>query len=195
MKYTPNGQHTPSLIRKIFKILTMGVIARLNRFGTKSGLFDELKIVPFANNEESPFEIHICKNKTNYPKLSNMGYGLSQILPLVVELLLRTGSIHFCIQQPEVHLHPKAQAAFGDLLYDVVIGSSNRLFVETHSDYVIDQFRLRMAQFGDPYVQTKVLYFEKVLGQNKVHTIDIDQKGCYSEKQPKSLDNSSLKRN
>ena len=70
----------------------------------------------------------------------DVGYGVSQILPLLVELLSDDESI-FLLQQPEVHLHPSAQAALGSLFCRSA-ASGLQLIVETHSDYIVDRILL-----------------------------------------------------
>ena len=75
--------------------------------------------------------------------LIDVGYGVSQVLPLLVELLpILSGASLFLLQQPEVHLHPSAQAALGSLFCTTVRASGRQLIVETHSEYIIDRIRM-----------------------------------------------------
>ena len=55
----------------------------------------------------------------------NVGYGVSQSLPIMVELLAREKDTWFAIQEPEIHLHPRAQAALGDVLFEMAVGAKN----------------------------------------------------------------------
>ena len=70
-----------------------------------------------------------------------MGYGVSQVLPLLLELLIEDGYPRFLLQQPEVHLHPRAQAALGSLFCSTA-SSGRQLIVETHSEYIVDRVRM-----------------------------------------------------
>ena len=82
--------------------------------------------------------------------LIDVGYGVSQVLPIVTELL-RGNSIMelfrgippsiFLLQQPEVHLHPSAQAALGSFFCQVA-KPDHQLVVETHSDHLLDRVRM-----------------------------------------------------
>jgi predicted ATPase len=77
--------------------------------------------------------------------VADVGYGISQILPVIVQgLLMRPGGTYM-VQQPELHLHPDAQAALADFfLYLAYYGV--RVVVETHSEYLLLRLRRRLAE-------------------------------------------------
>ena len=110
-----------------------------------------------------------------------MGYGVSQTLPLLTELLDTEVSTMFLLQQPEVHLHPQAQAELGTLFCDVASGDEHQtlgdhqLFVETHSDYIIDRVRMdvRDGATGLRPEDVSILYFEPGDLAVKIHSITI----------------------
>jgi predicted ATPase len=86
------------------------------------------------------------------------GFGLSQLLPIVVEMHLRERSL-ILIEQPELHLHPRLQARVGQLLRDAVTGQNqNRFLIETHSEHLILRIR-RLIRQGllDPKL-VRILY-------------------------------------
>ena len=97
---------------------------RLEKFGSDSGLFDEISIESFGRTDDAtPFQIQIRKFggklKGNRRNLIDVGYGVSQALPIITELLRPDASSMFLLQQPEVHLHPSAQAALGSLFCSI----------------------------------------------------------------------------
>lgn len=116
--FTPEGDHTPYIIRKHFssKDKAYKLVDLLNSFGESSGLFT--KVVPhtFGKDPAAPFEIQIDLNGSRL-NIRNVGYGVSQVLPVIIEMLNRPEGHSFAIQQPEVHLHPRAQAALGELIH------------------------------------------------------------------------------
>ncbi|APC41040.1 AAA family ATPase [Clostridium estertheticum] len=156
------------------------IIESINRFGKESGLFDSLEIKSYSRGKISPFEVNICFNNKSY-KIANVGYGVSQILPIIVSALNDEYELQI-IQQPEVHLHPRAQAAFGEFIYNM--WSENRTFiVETHSDFIIDRFRI-CTKMHNKNNDSQVLFFERTDAGNNVYNIDIDENGNYSDNQP-----------
>ena len=81
--------------------------------------------------------------------LTDVGFGVSQVLPVLVQgLLMRTGGIYL-VQQPEIHLHPDAQAGLADFfIYLASYGVTT--VVETHSEYLLLRLRRRLAEGAKP---------------------------------------------
>lgn len=78
--------------------------------------------------------------------LTDVGFGISQVLPVIVQgFLARENSITL-IEQPEIHLHPKMQADLADLAIDIVNSRPRRLIIETHSEYLLKRLRRRIAE-------------------------------------------------
>jgi predicted ATPase len=94
--------------------------------------------------------------------------------------MLQSKSGLFSIQQPEVHLHPKAQSAFGGFLYQVVQHEKGTMtsVVETHSDYIIDRFRYRMKE-SENKVPAQVLFFRNDGKHNIITSVKIKNDGKY----------------
>lgn len=79
--------------------------------------------------------------KSDFQRPQNVGFGLTQLFPIIVAILAaREGDI-ILIENPEVHLHPKAQQDVGTLLARVA-ASGVQVVVETHSDHVLNGVRL-----------------------------------------------------
>lgn len=76
--------------------------------------------------------------------LTNVGVGVSQVLPIVVMALLAPRSSLIVLEQPELHLHPKVQARLADFFIALAVDGKQTLS-ETHSEYLIDRLRLRVA--------------------------------------------------
>lgn len=186
--FTPEGVHTPYIIRKILR--SRGDRARdfaklLREFGVSSGLFKNVTAHSFGKALGVPFEVVVELEQVPL-NLTNVGYGVSQVLPLVVEMLTSPKGRWFAIQQPEVHLHPKAQAALGDLMHRLARETDHHYVVETHSDYLVDRFRLGIKKTGYPK-DTQVLFFERTNKGNVANVLRIDESGRYPEDQPKSF--------
>lgn len=99
----------------------------------------------------------IHKLKVNQNGLSlditDVGFGISQLLPVIVQGFYTTMDSLTIIEQPEVHLHPRMQADLGDLFIDIVFPniqnaehrSTKNLLIETHSEYLLKRIRRRIA--------------------------------------------------
>lgn len=155
---------------------------RLEEFGKSSELFDEISVRSFGKSDRDPFQIQVRKfgkrRKGPWRNLIDVGYGVSQALPVLTELLRPDALTMLLLQQPEVHLHPQAQAALGTLFCQVAAGG-RQLVIETHSDYIIDRVRMdvRDGTTGLKPEDVSILYFEPGDLSVKIHSIRIDQAG------------------
>jgi hypothetical protein len=185
-RFSPDGQHTPYVIREQLansKNVTNAFKKALDAFGKASGLFEAVGITQFGDDSASPFELTVTLG-TKPLRVNSVGYGVSQILPVVVELLTHGKKSWLAIQQPEVHLHPKAQAALGDVLFHAAIEEAQTLFVETHSDYLIDRFRLSMRDHKHSKGFAQVIFFERINDGNSIYSMILDDTGEYPDDQP-----------
>ena len=183
----PEGENTPTYLAGLYhrdadewQILK----GKLENFGQSSGLFDEISIKPFGKFDGTPFQLQIRKSapkgrrKGPQRNLLDVGYGVSQVLPLLTELLRADGPSMFLLQQPEVHLHPKAQAALGSL-FCALAGPERQLIVETHSDYLIDRVSMdiRDKKTSLKPEDVSILYFEPGDLAVKIHSLRHDEMG------------------
>jgi predicted ATPase len=77
---------------------------------------------------------------TDFHRPIHVGFGLTQVLPIVVAGLSATKGDILLIENPEVHLHPAGQALMGQFLADVA-GAGVQVIVETHSDHILNGIR------------------------------------------------------
>jgi len=97
------------------------------------------------------FELTVKVNKNSRSaSLDDVGFGISQFLPIVVaDLQLGDESTH-CIAQPEIHLHPRVQARFGDYMVKQINQSLKNYIVETHSEYLLNLAKRRAGDSNPP---------------------------------------------
>jgi hypothetical protein len=177
---SPEGSHIPYILARLKAFKPddwKGVRANLVEFGIAAGLFNDIDVKKFSTSPSSPFQIavNIAGPSSN---LVDVGYGVSQALPVVAETLqARRGSL-FLLQQPEVHLHPKAQAALGSYLANVARQRRLTIVVETHSDYLIDRIRMDVRdKRGLEPKDVCIIFFERHGLDVTMRQIVIDDKG------------------
>ena len=156
---------------------------QLEQFGRDAGLFSELAVRKLGKSGSDPFQLQV---KARGPKanIKDVGYGVSQILPILVRLAHRTEhTATALIQQPEVHLHPRGQAALSSILISLLgprrsRGSPSRFVIETHSDYMIDRARIAIRRGEIRADDVSLVYLEpKYRGGVAVHNIRFDEIG------------------
>lgn len=150
----------------------------LNLFGKLSGLFTRFDITKLTSQDSGPFQLKVTVRGRS-SNIADVGYGVSQALPLMTDLIEGgSGRSAFLFQQPEVHLHPKAQAALGTIFSEHISEHSNSFIIaETHSDYLIDRVRIEVRNKRLSPGLINILYFDASEKDVKIHEITLDQEG------------------
>lgn len=78
--------------------------------------------------------------------ITDVGFGISQVLPIIIQGFLSDEESLTIIEQPEIHLHPKMQADLGDLFIDIVTSEKKKMVIETHSEYLLRRIRRRISE-------------------------------------------------
>ncbi len=173
-EFTPEGEHIPFVLSGILNDASARNI--LERFGVASGLFNHIGIKKLGNKISDPIQV-LVTNSGRPANLLDVGYGVSQALPVVVESVLVAPEQLLLFQQPEVHLHPRSQAALGSLFVDLHQESNKQFVIETHSDYIIDRVRQEVARGRVAADDVQILYFEKRGSETNVFPIALDKRG------------------
>jgi hypothetical protein len=174
------GAHIPYALRDMEKSLGVAKYAdfrsALLEYGKDSDLFDDIVAQRIGSDSDSSFRIMVTVGgrKRN---LVDVGYGVSQVLPILVNALAIIRPRRFLIQQPEIHLHPQAQAALGSLLARTLSDGGHSYVIETHSDYILDRIRIGVAEGTVAAEEVLFLFLERTKSGSVVHPIEIDGAG------------------
>ena len=93
-------------------------------------------------------------------KPQNVGFGISYVLPVLVSLLTSVPEDIVIIENPEAHLHPRGQAEMGNLIARAA-AYGIQVFVETHSDHVINGIRVAVKKGIVKPEDVNIAFFER----------------------------------
>lgn len=113
---------------------------------------------------------YVSSITVNDSNIEDVGFGVSQVLPILVDGLLAEPGRTLLIEQPEIHLHPRMQM----MLADFLIAMSNLgkiLVVETHSDHIVNRIvrRCMEEKSGTLYKNIAFYYIDKTDGISNVY--------------------------
>jgi len=97
---------------------------------------------------------------SNAYRATNVGFGISYTLPILVAILSSSAGSLLLVENPEAHLHPKGQAEMGGLLARAADGGV-QVLVETHSDHVLNGIRLAVHAGQVSPTDVRLHYFER----------------------------------
>lgn len=100
------------------------------------------------------------KGRSNYYRSTNIGFGISYVLPIIVVSLIALPGETIIIDTPEAHLHPKGQVRIGELLANVA-KSGVQVIIETHSDHILNAARISVYDDILEPDQVSVNYVER----------------------------------
>jgi predicted ATPase len=88
--------------------------------------------------------MQVTLDGTGRHDITEIGFGVSQIVPVIVAGLLQPIGSWYAVDLPEAHLHPRPQAAIADFFCSLAL-SGRSMLVETHSEMFVHRLRLRAA--------------------------------------------------
>ena len=147
---------------------------KLVAFGQSSGLFTDIHVRRLGTSMGDPFQLQI---KVNGPRANviDVGYGVNQLLPILVRLFNVDSEVTFLMQQPEVHLHPKGQAELSSLFAALVKQRRHRFVIETHSDAMINRARIEIMNKRIAPEDVSLIYLEPAGNSVNVHNVRFDE--------------------
>ncbi len=153
------------------------------------GISLNTKYVPEVNKVILDYQFDLLNDKTNSYRPKNVGFGISYVLPVVLALLTAKEGKIIVIENPESHVHPRGQAELGKLIA-LAASVGAQLFVETHSDHILNGIRVAVKENLVDNSKVNVMFFEKTTTEKeqftKITQIKVDPKGELSE-YPKNM--------
>ena len=147
--------------------------------------------------------IYLTHQSTDTPvTLADVGFGINQILPVILQGVTSRRKI-ICIEQPEIHLHPRLQANIADFLIETsrvdmkeewidgkkeigtIRGPRNQWIVETHSEMIIRRLQTRIREGKISHKDVSVLYVDpQDDGSSTIQQLRLDENGYWLDDWP-----------
>ena len=123
--------------------------------------------------------------------IADVGFGVSQTLPVIVALLVAQPGQAVYLEQPEIHLHPRAQARMGKLLSEAA-QRGVRVIVETHSSLLLRAIQTLVAKNDISPDLVKLHWFTRQEdGSTEVKSADLDEDGAFGD-WPEDFDETAI---
>ena len=132
--------------------------------------------------------ITLVDKRTETPvTLADVGFGINQLLPIIIEGIASEPDAIICVEQPEIHLHPRLQANIADLMIETSHQPMKQWIVETHSELLILRLQRRIRQGKLKPSDVSVLYVDPndTDGQGSIiKKLELDENGDFLDEWP-----------
>jgi hypothetical protein len=140
-------------------------------------LINSFRLEPVAPNR-SDYEVRVKNTPTSVEVLlPDVGFGVSQVLPVLVLCYYVPEGSTVIIEQPEIHLHPSAQSELADMLIDVVKNRKVQVIMESHSEHLLRRLQRRIAEGELPAEDAAIYFCSMEDGASKAEELKIGDDG------------------
>ena len=179
-KHTPGvGRHGEDTVTALFsgRIQLRSLDEQIPKWLQRLDLIDSYRLNPISDTEKD-YEFLVRKYKGGPEvRLTDVGFGVSQVLPvLVLCYYVPEGSI-LILEQPEAHLHPKVQSELADLLIEVVKNRRLQIILESHSEHLLIRLMRRIAEEQISADDTAFYFCEMNEGTSEIERLNVDDYG------------------
>jgi len=144
------------------------------------GLIYDFKVKPIGDGRKE-HEVLIKINEDSPEVLiTDVGFGISQILPVLVQCFYVSPKSTIIFEQPEIHLHPSVQSHLGDLFIETTKSRENgknrdiQVIIESHSEHLIRRIQRRIAEEVISPEDVAIYFIRQQKGQAKLEELQID---------------------
>jgi len=168
--------------------LRAGIEEQISKWFQVNGIAKGIRV---TNLTPRHFEVCLLDFKGKQHNICDVGFGCSQVLPVLVgglNLFLRAEQPNrrspiYVVQEPEIHLHPNAQASLGSFFVGLAT-FGGQLFVETHSDNLVVRVARHVARGDIEPSLVRIFYIEDKEGEKVVTEIGFDEDGRFTPEWP-----------
>lgn len=163
------------------------IATEISRWFRVTGIADSIYIKSISPRH---FEIVLVDQNSFEHNICDVGFGCAQVLPVLTASLNLFGgrrplreSPMLIVQEPEIHLHPNAQASLGSFFAGLV-PDDGQIFLETHSDNMVLRLARHVADGTISPDDLKIFYIHKVDGTSEVAEVKVGDDGIFTDDWP-----------
>ncbi len=123
------------------------------------------------------FRVVVTTNEDVTVDLMHMGFGISQILPIITQGCISAQNSLLIVEDPDVHMHPSIQASMADFFLYLCKERGVSVLVETHSDHFVTRLRRRVAEGDVSADMIHLIFVEMSYGESLYQSIPLSAHG------------------
>lgn len=138
------------------------------------GLIHDFKVAE-VNRSNNLYEVRVQRSKDSaHVLLPDVGFGVSQVLPVIVLCYYVPEGSTILLEQPEIHLHPMVQRGLADVFIDVAKKRNVQIIVESHSEHMLRRLQRRVAEDALSKEQAALYFCAAKNGASEVRDLNLN---------------------
>ena len=173
------GRHGEDMVSALFssRIQSSDLDEHVPKWLQSLGLIDSYRLAPVPRTERDYEFLATVHKGGPEVRLTDVGFGVSQVLPVLILCYYAPEGSILILEQPEAHLHPKVQSELADVLIDAVKNRDLQIIVESHSEHLIHRLMRRTAE-AKLCLDDTALYFCQINeGVSEIEPLQVDEYG------------------
>lgn len=141
------------------------------------GLIESFEVRPVTPRGKL-FQVWVRRhNEAAEVLITDVGFGVSQILPVITLCYYAPEGSTIILEQPEIHLHPRVQAALADVIVDASRIRNIQIILESHSEHLLRRLQRRVAEQALAAEQVALYFCVMEAGESKLVPLEMDTFG------------------
>ena len=176
------GHYGEDMVSALFsgRIQLLSIDEQILKWLQRLELIDSYRLHPVPDTEKD-YEFRVKKYKDGPEvRLTDVGFGVSQVLPVLILCYYAPEGSILILEQPEAHLHPKVQADLADVLIDVVKNRNVQIILESHSEHLLLRLMRRIAEEQISVDKTAFYACQIDNGTSAIEPLKMDEYGNIS---------------
>jgi hypothetical protein len=153
---------------------------RVAEWLSELGLISDFRLKPIAPNRKE-YEV-LVRRSPQAPEvlITGVGFGVSQILPVLTLCYYAPAGSTLILEQPEIHLHPFVQAGLADVFIDVIKTRDIQIILESHSEHLLRRLQRRIAEDRIKPADAALYFVATQQGASVIDPLQLDLYGNIS---------------
>jgi len=169
----PNGKHSSNGGDEHDVTLLESVASCLKQLG----IIESFSIRP-VTPQSKLFQVWVKKTESaSEVMITDVGFGVSQVLPVITLLYYVPEGSTVILEQPEIHLHPSVQMGLADVIINAVKTRGIQVILESHSEHLLRRLQRRIAEKTLSPQECALYFCEFKEGASHLKTLDLDEYG------------------
>lgn len=140
-------------------------------------LIHDFEVRPVAADSKS-YEVVVTRSESSAPVLiTDVGFGVSQILPVLTLCYYAPSGAVLIFEQPEIHLHPSVQAGLADVFIHAARVRNVQIIVESHSEHLLRRLQRRIAEAEITPDEMALYFSQSAEGRSQITPLELDEFG------------------